>query len=205
MDRIYRDARINRIFEGTNEINRLLVVDMILKRAMKGELDLMGPAQKVAGELVGIPEISQPDDTLFAYEKKLVINFKKAILLTAGAAVQKLMASLSKEQEVIMNIADMAIETYVAESTLLRVEKLVGMRGEEACKEQLAIMRSYLNSACDRIWVAGKEALNSFGEGDELRMMLIGLKRYTKQEPFNAKVARQTVAQKLIEENKYCF
>lgn len=205
MDRIYRDARINRIFEGTNEINRLLIVDMILKRAMKGELDLMGPAQKVAGELVGIPEFSEADDTLFAYEKKLVGNFKKAILLTAGAAVQKLMATMSKEQEVIMNIADMVIEAYVAESTMLRVEKLVSMRGEEACKEQLAIMRSYINSACDRIWVAGKEALNSFGEGDELRMMLIGLKRYTKQEPFNAKVARQTVAQKMIDENKYCF
>lgn len=205
MDRIYRDSRINRIFEGTNEINRLLIVDMILKRAMKGELDLMGPAQQVASELVGIPEFSEPDDTLFAYEKKLVANFKKAILLIAGGAVQKLMTTLSKEQEIIMNIADMAIETYVAESTLLRVEKLVGMRGEAACTEHLAIMRSYINSACDKIWVYGKEALNSYGEGDELRMMLMGLKRYTKQEPFNAKAARQVVAQKLISENKYCF
>ncbi len=205
MDRIYRDSRINRIFEGTNEINRLLIVDMILKRALKGELDLMGPAQKVAAELVGIPEFSEPDTSLFAAEKLLVANFKKAILLTAGSAVQKLMATLSKEQEVIMNIADMAIETYVAESTLLRVEKLVSMRGEEACKGQLNMMRSYLNSACDRIWVSGKEALNSFGEGDELKMMLIGLKRFTKQDPFNAKQARQEVAQILIAENKYCF
>jgi alkylation response protein AidB-like acyl-CoA dehydrogenase len=205
MDRIYRDSRINRIFEGTNEINRLLIVDMILKRALKGELDLMGPAQKVAAELVGIPEFSEPDTSLFAAEKVLVANFKKAILLTAGSAVQKLMATLSKEQEVIMNIADMAIETYVAESTLLRVEKLVSMRGEEACRGQLNMMRSYLNSACDRIWVSGKEALNSFGEGDELKMMLIGLKRFTKQDPFNAKQARQEVAQILIAENKYCF
>ena len=205
MDRAYRDSRINRIFEGTNEINRMLIVDMILKRAMKGELDLMGPAQKVASELVGIPEFAEVDETLFAYEKKLVGNFKKAILLTAGAAVQKLMTSLSKEQEVIMNIADMAIETYVAESTLLRVEKMVSMKGEAACEAQIAIARSYINSACDRIWVDGKEALNSFGEGDELRMMLMGLKRFTKQEPFNAKNARQTIAQKLIAENKYCF
>ena len=205
MDRAYRDSRINRIFEGTNEINRLLTVDMILKRAMKGELDLMGPAQKVAAELVGIPEFAEPDTTLFAYEKKMVTNFKKAVLLTAGAAVQKLMATMSKEQEVIMNIADMAIEAYVAESILLRVEKLVSMRGEAACEVELAMMRSYVNSACDNIWVAGKEALNSFGDGDELRMMLMGLKRYTKQEPFNAKAARQTVAQKLIAENKYCF
>jgi alkylation response protein AidB-like acyl-CoA dehydrogenase len=205
MDRAYRDSRINRIFEGTNEINRMLIVDMILKRAMKGELDLMGPAQKVAMELVGIPEFGEADETLFAYEKKLIGNFKKAILLTAGAAVQKLMTSLSKEQEVIINIANMSIETYVAESTLLRVEKMVSMKGEAACEVQIAIARSYINSACDRIWVEGKEALNSFGEGDELRMMLMGLKRYTKQEPFNAKTARQTVAQKLIAENKYCF
>jgi alkylation response protein AidB-like acyl-CoA dehydrogenase len=205
MDRIYRDSRINRIFEGTNEINRLLIVDMLLKRAMKGELDLMGPAQKVAEELVGIPEFGEPDETLFAYEKKLIANFKKAILLAAGGAVQKLMTTLSKEQEVIMNIADMVIETYVAESTLLRVEKLVSMKGEEACKEQLNMMRLYINSACDKIWISGKEALNSFGEGDELRMMMMGLKRFVKQEPFNTKAARQMVAQKLITENKYCF
>jgi len=205
MDRIYRDSRINRIFEGTNEINRLLIVDMLLKRAMKGELDLMGPAQKVAAELVGIPEMAEPDETLFAYEKKMIANFKKAILLVAGAAVQKLMTTLSKEQEVIMNISDMVIETYVAESTLLRVEKLVSVKGEEACQVQLNIMRSYINSACDKIWINSKEAVNSFGEGDELRMMLMGLKRFTKQEPFNAKEARQAVAQKLIAENKYCF
>jgi alkylation response protein AidB-like acyl-CoA dehydrogenase len=205
MDRIYRDARINRIFEGTNEINRLLIVDMILKRAMKGELDLMGPAQAVAQELVAMPEFPEPDDTLFAYEKRLIKNYKKAILLIAGGAVQKLMASLSKEQEVLMNIADMAIETYVAESTLLRTEKLVAMRGEAACQEQLAMMRVYVNEACDNIWISGKEALNSYAEGDELRMMLMGLKRFTKQEPFNSKVARQVIAEKLITENRYCF
>jgi alkylation response protein AidB-like acyl-CoA dehydrogenase len=205
MDRSYRDARINRIFEGTNEINRMLIIDMVLKRAMKGELDLMGPAQKVASELMGIPDMSEPDDTLFAYEKQLIINYKKAILMVAGAAVQKLMTTLSKEQEIIMNIADMAIETYVAESVLLRVEKLVSMRGESACTEQLAMMRVYINDACDKIGIYGKEALNSFAEGDELRMMLMGLKRFTKQQPFNPKAARQVIAEKLIAENKYCF
>lgn len=205
MDRIYRDARINRIFEGTNEINRLLIVDMLLKRAMKGELDLMGPAQKVAAELVGIPEMGETNETLLAYEKKLISNYKKAILLVAGAAVQKLMTTLSKEQEVIMNIADMVIETYVAESVLLRTEKLISMHGEDACKVQLAMARCYVNSACDIIWVNAKEAVNSFAEGDDLRMMLMGLKRFTKQEPFNAKEARQLIAQKLIDENKYCF
>ncbi|HEX7414935.1 MAG TPA: acyl-CoA dehydrogenase family protein, partial [Bacteroidia bacterium] len=205
MDRVYRDARINRIFEGTNEINRMLIIDMILKRAMKGELDLMGPAQKVASELMGIPDMNEPDEALFAYEKQLIINYKKAILMVAGAAVQKLMTTLSKEQEIIMNIADMAIETYVAESILLRVEKLVSMRGEAACTEQLAMMRVYINDACDKIGIYGKEALNSFAEGDELRMMLMGLKRFTKQQPFNPKAARQIVAEKLIAANKYCF
>lgn len=205
MDRAYRDARINRIFEGTNEINRLLIVDMILKRAMKGEIDLMGPAQKVAAELVGIPDMAEPDETLFAYEKKLIANFKKAILLVAGGAVQKLMMTLSKEQEILMNIADMVIETYVAESVLLRVEKLVSMKGEDSCKEQLAMMRVYINDACDKIALIGKEALNSYAEGDELRMMLMGLKRFTKQEAFNVKNTRQLIAEKLIAENKYCF
>lgn len=205
MDRIYRDSRINRIFEGTNEINRLLIVDMLLKRAIKGELDLLGSAQKVAAELIGIPEMQESDDSLFAYEKKLVANFKKSILLVAGAAVKKLMTSLSKEQEVIMNISDMIIETYVAESTLLRVEKLVGMKGEAACQVHLSMMRCYVNSACDKISISSKEAVNGFAEGDELRMMLMGLKRFLKQEPFNSKAARQVIAQKLIEENKYCF
>lgn len=205
MDRIYRDSRINRIFEGTNEINRLLIVDMLLKRGMKGEIDLMNPAKMVAAELVGIPEFGEVDNTLFAYEKKLIANFKKCILLVAGGAVQKLMTTLSKEQEVIMNISDMIIDTYVAESTLLRVEKLISMKGESGNEAQLNMMRLTVNSSCDKIWVNGKEALNSFVEGDELKMMLIGLKRFTKQDPFNAKAARQIVAQKVITENKYCF
>ncbi len=205
MDRIYRDSRINRIFEGTNEINRMLIVDMLLKRAMKGEIDLMNPAKMVAAELVGIPEFSETDNTLFSSEKKLIANFKKSILLVAGGAVQKLMTTLSKEQEVIMNISDMIIDTYIAESTLLRVEKMVSMKGESANEAQLNMMRLYVNSTCDKIWINGKEALNSFVEGDELKMMLIGLKRFTKQDSFNAKAARQVVAQKLIAENKYCF
>lgn len=205
MDRAYRDSRINRIFEGTNEINRMLIVDMMLKRAMKGELDLMGPATKVAGELMSIPDFGGEDTALFSAEKKYLKNFKKAILMTAGSAAQKLMMELAKEQEVLMNIADMLIDLYVSESVLLRVEKLVGMRGEEACKEQIDIMRVYLNDAADRINKNGKEAINSFASGDEQRMMLMGLKRFTKTEPFNAKDARRRVAAKLISENKYCY
>lgn len=205
MERAYRDSRINRIFEGTNEINRLLTVDMILKRAMKGELDLMGPAQAVAGELMSIPDFGDADTTLFAQEKKLIANFKKAVLMVAGAAVQKLMMQLSKEQEILMNVADMITDVYVAESLQLRVEKLVSMRGEAACSVQLDMMRVYINDAADRINKNGKDALNSFAEGDELRMMMMGLKRFTKNESFNTKEARRRVADKLITENKYCF
>lgn len=205
MDRAYRDARINRIFEGTNEINRLLTVDMMLKRAMKGELDLMTPATAVAGELMSIPEFGEEDDTLFASEKKIIKNLKKATLLVAGAAVQKLMMTLSKEQEILMNIADMASYVYVAESAMLRTEKLLSMRGEEACEGQLNMMRIYFVEAVDAVQKAGKEALWAFAEGDELRMMMVGLRRFTKMEPFNVKEARQKVAQQMITDNKYCF
>ena len=205
MDRAYRDSRINRIFEGTNEINRLLIVDMLLKRAMKGELDLMGPAQAVAGELMSIPEFGEEDESLFAAEKKILKNLKKAGLMIAGSAVQKLMMSLAKEQEILMNIADIIGYVYVAESTLLRVEKLVKMRGEAAVQGQLDMMRIYLHEAVDQVYLAGKEALYSFAEGDELSMMLVGLRRFTKVQPFNVKEARQRLAKQLIEANKYCY
>lgn len=205
MDRSYRDARINRIFEGTNEINRLLTVDMMLKRAMKGELDLMGPAMKVAGELMSIPDFGSEEKTLFSEEKKYIANFKKAVLMVAGSAVQKLMQNLAKEQEILMDLADMIIELYVSESVQLRVEKLVGMRGEAACKEQLEMMRVYIHDAADRIHKSGKNAINSFAEGDEQRIMLTGLKRFTKTENINTTAARREIAAKLIAENKYCF
>ena len=204
MDRAYRDARINRIFEGTNEINRILIVDMILKRAMKGEIDLMGPAQAVAQELTSIPSFEMPDDSIpFAIEKEQLRKLKKALMLVAGGAVQKLMQNLSKEEEVLMNIADIAIEIYAAESALLRVEKVVNTYGAEAAGIKMDIAKVYLNDATDKIWKAGKDALNSFADGDELRMMLMGLKRFTKQEPYNVKEARQRIAQKLIADNKY--
>ena len=205
MERAYRDSRINRIFEGTNEINRMLIVDMMLKRAMKGELDLLTPATKVVGELMSIPDFSAEETGLFSAEKKYLKNFKKAVLMVAGSAAQKLMMELAKEQEVLMNISDMLIDLYVAESVQLRVEKLVSMRGEESCKEQLDIMRVFINDAADRINKNGKEAINSYASGDEQRMMLMGLKRFTKTEPFNAKEARRRIAAKLISENKYCY
>jgi len=205
MDRAYRDSRINRIFEGTNEINRMLIVDMILKRAMKGELDLMGPATKVAGELMSIPDFSEPDMSLFAPEKRAIASFKKAVLMVAGAAVQKLMMQLAKEQEILMNVADMIIQVYTVESLQLRVEKLVAKRGEAACSVQLDMMRLMIYDAADRINKFGKDALNSFAEGDELRMMQMGLRRFTKVDAVNVKELRRNIAGKLIDENKYAL
>jgi alkylation response protein AidB-like acyl-CoA dehydrogenase len=205
MDRAYRDARINRIFEGTNEINRLLTVDMMLKRAMKGELDLMTPAMNVAKELMEIPDFGSEEEGLFAKEKKALLNLKKATLMVAGAAVQKYMMTLAKEQEVLMNIADMASLAYIAESALLRAEKMVSQQSEAAVALQIDMARVYLHEALDKAYVQGKEAINSFAEGDEQRMMLMGLRRFTKIEPMNLKEARQRIAKKLIEENKYCF
>ncbi|PCJ88733.1 MAG: acyl-CoA dehydrogenase [Flavobacteriales bacterium] len=205
MERGYRDARINRIFEGTNEINRMLTVDMMLKKAMKGEIDLMGPAMKVANELVSIPDFGDPDESLFAREKKYIANFKKAALMVAGSSAKQLMQELANEQEILMNIADMLIEIYACESVQLRTEKLVGLKGEDACKEQIDMMRVFIHDSADRINKSGKEALYAYAEGDELRMMLMGMKRFTKAEPYNAKEARRRIADKMIAENKYCY
>lgn len=205
MERAYRDSRINRIFEGTNEVNRLLVVDMLLKRAMKGELDLMGPATAVVDELMAIPDFGEDDPAPFAAEKKIIANLKKAGLMVAGAAVQKLMMSLAKEEEILMNIADIMGYVYIAESVLLRAEKIYYTQGEDAAAFPTDMARVYLYGTIDKIAVAGKEALYAFAEGDELKMMLVGLRRFTKAEPFNTKEARQRIAKKMIDENKYCF
>ncbi|MFY8037188.1 MAG: acyl-CoA dehydrogenase family protein, partial [Cyclobacteriaceae bacterium] len=206
MDRAYRDARINRIFEGTNEINRLLTIDMLLKRAMKGTLDLMTPAMAVQKELTSIPDFGASDDTaIFAKEKKALANLKKAGLMVSGAAVQKFMMKLSEEQEVLMNLADMLIEGYVAESVLLRVEKLIGVRGEKACEIEIAMAMIYLHYAIEKAAGAGKQAIYAFAEGDEQRLMLLGLKRFTKIDPFNLKEARRKVANYAIGKGEYPF
>ncbi|MFA0961823.1 acyl-CoA dehydrogenase family protein [Roseivirga sp. BDSF3-8] len=206
MDRAYRDARINRIFEGTNEINRMLTIDMVLRRAMKGHLDLMGPAMAVQKELTSVPDFSSSDDdTLFAKEKKLLNNLKKAGLMVAGAAVQKFMDKLKDEQEILMNLADMLIMGYTAESALLRTEKLAERLGEEAVSVQVDMVRIYLNRAIDQAASAGREAINAFASGDEQRLMLLGLKRFTKQDPVNLKELRRKVADFVIEKNAYTF
>ena len=203
ISKAYRDSRINRIYEGTNEINRLLTVDMVLKRAMKGQLDLMGPAMNVQKELMSIPDFGDQDDAPFAKEHKAIANFKKCILMVAGAAVQKLMMTLSKEQEILMNIADMSIITYHAESALLRLEKLSKTKSEAELAVQTAIVKTYIYDAADAINKAGKDALNSFADGDELRMMHIGLKRFTKVDPYNTKEARRTICAQLVADDGY--
>jgi alkylation response protein AidB-like acyl-CoA dehydrogenase len=203
ISKAYRDSRINRIYEGTNEINRLLTVDMVLKRAMKGRLDVLGAATAVSKELMSIPDFVNEDDTPFSKERKAINNFKKSILMVAGAAVQKFMMKLETEQEILMHIADMAIETYHAESALLRVMKLVDQRGADFCHFELDIARVYLYDAADHINKFGKDAINAFAVGDEQRMMLLGLKRFTKFDSFNSKDAKRRIANKLIADDKY--
>jgi len=205
VERSYRDSRINRIFEGTNEINRMLSVDMLLKKGLKGELDLLGAATRVAGELMSIPDFEDKEETLLSEYYTLLEGFKKTILLVAGAAVQKLATSLAKEQEVLMNIADMLITTYQAESALLRVDKIINTKGEENSLVQLAIVKTYYYDAADKMAKSAKDALNAFMEGDELRMSLMGVRRFTKLDPFNAKEARQLIANSILEKGGYEF
>lgn len=205
VERAYRDSRINRIFEGTNEINRLLIVDMILKKAMKGELDLIGAAMKVVSELMSIPDSSPLTGNLLDNEEQYLERFKKCLLMVAGSAVQKLMQSLSKEQEILMNIADITSWIYQCESVLLRVQKKIEKLGSESCSNEILIVKTYFYDIADKISKAAKDAILSFSEGDDARIMLLGLKRFTRTETFNPKIARQLIAQELISEGKYCF
>ena len=203
MDRAYRDARINRIFEGTNEINRMLTIDMLVKRAMKGSIDLMTPAMAVQKELLAIPDFGANDsEGTFVKEKKVIANLKKAGLMIAGAAVQKYMMKLSDEQELLMNLADILIECYVAESALLRVEKLID-RGDTdiSIKKEMAMV--YLHHAVEKATAAARNSILGFAEGDELRLMLLGLKRFTKIDPYNLKEARRKIADYVIEKGQF--
>lgn len=207
MESAWRDARIARIYEGTNEINRMLSVGMLIKKAMKGHVDLLGPAMKVQEELMGIPSFDIPDYTeLLSEEKEMVGKLKKAFLMVAGAAVQKYGMDLDAHQQLLMAAADMLIEIYMAESTILRTEKLTKKEGEANVQEQIAMAKLYLYKAVDIVAARGKESIISFAEGDEQRMMLMGLRRFTKYTNMpNIVALRETITKKLVAENSYCF
>jgi alkylation response protein AidB-like acyl-CoA dehydrogenase len=207
MESAWRDARIARIYEGTNEINRMLSVGMLIKKAMKGHVDLLGPATKVGEELVGIPSFETPDySELFAEEKEMVGKLKKAFLMVAGSAVQKFGPDLDSHQQLLMAASDMLIEIYMAESTILRTEKLAKNQGEDKVQEQIAMAKLYLYQAVDIVTLKGKESVISFVEGDEQRMMLMGLRRFTKYTNMpNIVGLRETITKKLVSENEYCF
>ena len=207
MESAWRDARISRIYEGTNEINRMLSVGMLIKKAMKGHVDLLGPASAVGAELMGIPSFETPDySELFAEEKEMIIKLKKSFLMVAGAAVQKYGMDLDAHQQLLMAAADMLIEIYMAESTLLRTEKTAKNQGEEKAKVQIAMAKLYLYKAVDVVNLKGKESIISFAEGDEQRMMLMGLKRFTKYTNMpNIVGLREIITTKLVAENEYCF
>jgi alkylation response protein AidB-like acyl-CoA dehydrogenase len=206
MERAYRDARISRIYEGTNEINRMLMVGMLLKRAMKGEVNLFEPAMEVSAELTSVPSFESIDTSeLFAMEKDILKKLKKVFLMVGGKAAMALQDRIEDEQEIMMNLADIMIEIYAAESAILRTEKLVSIRGEVDCAHQIAMSKIYLYEAVDKIETAAKEAIVSFTKSDEQKVMLMGLKRYTKPDFINTKELRRQVADYMIAQGKYPF
>ncbi|MAP81310.1 MAG: acyl-CoA dehydrogenase [Aequorivita sp.] len=207
MESAWRDARITRIYEGTNEINRMLCVGMLVKKAMKGHVDLLNPAQEVANELMGIPSFDTPDySELLSEEKAMIAKLKKVFLMVAGSAVQKYGTELEEHQQTLMAAADILIEIYMAESAILRTEKNANRFGEDTQTEQIAMSQLYLYHAVDTITVKAKEAILSFSEGDEQRAMLMGLKRFTKYQNMpNIAQLRKTISEKVISENKYPF
>jgi len=207
MESAWRDARIARIYEGTNEINRMLSVGMLIKKAMKGHVDLLEPASKVQEELMGIPSFETPDySKLFAEEKEMIGKLKKAFLMVAGAAVQKYGMDLDAHQQLLMASSDILIEIYMAESTILRTEKLALSKGENTIQEPIAMAQLYLYNAVEIVAQKGKECIISFAEGDEQRMMLMGLRRFTKYTNLpNIVGLREIITNKLVAENEYCF
>jgi len=207
MEAAWRDSRISRIYEGTNEINKMLSVGMLIKKAMKGHVDLLGPATAVGEELMGIPSFDTPDySELFAEEKEMISKLKKVFLMVAGAAIQKFGPDLEKHQQLLLAAANILNEVYMAESTLLRAEKNTKRFGEDAQEGQIAMARLYLYNAVDIVIKNGREGIVSFSEGDEQRMLLMGLKRFTKYANYpNVIELRNLIAEKLKAENRYCF
>jgi hypothetical protein len=206
MESAWRDARIGRIYEGTNEINRLLSVGMLLKKALKGEVDLMSPAMGIAGELMSIPSFDTPDYSApLSEEKEMVEKLKKTFLMVAGKAVEHYGMELEQQQQLILAAADIMMEVYMAESTVLRAEKM-HLNGDANASYAAAMAKLNLAEAVDKIKKSGREAICGFAEGDDQRLLLMGLKRFTKyaNEP-NTIALRKEISARLIEENNYCF
>ena len=205
-ERAYRDSRINRIFEGTNEINRMLIPGRLMKSAMSGRLALLPAAQALMDEVLS-PQIGSfdDDDTVLAAEQKLVQNAKKVALMTLGTAAQKYMMKLADQQEILMGVADVIMDTYAMESAILRARKLVASQGEAAAERYLDITRVFCNDAVERIETSAKNTLAGMSEGDELRTLLAALRRFTKLQPMNTIAARQRIANDMIVANKYVF
>ncbi len=204
--RAYRDSRINRIFEGTNEINRLLSIDMLIKRGLKGSIDLMGPAMAIQSELMSIPDFSDEDTTSpISAELKLVREAKKAGLMVAASALQHFMADFEQQQQIIMHLADILIDLFTVESMLLVSQKRINKHGEAAAEYEIAMSKVYTYDAMNRIHHNAKVALAAFATGDNLRAMLLGVKRFTKMEAQNTVELRRKIAKKVIEDGQYTF
>jgi len=205
-ERAYRDSRINRIFEGTNEINRLLIPGRLMKSALSGNLALLPAAQALMDEILS-PQMSGIDDDeqVLSAEQKLTQNAKKVALMTLGTAAQKYMGKLGDQQEILMGIADIIMDTYAMESAILRTQKLAASDGEVAAARYIDITRVFCNDAVERIEARAKNTLAAMSEGDDLRTLLAALRRFTKLTPMNTVAARQRIADVVIQANKYVY